>query len=246
MNTSRPGPILVIGASRGLGAATAAAVAAGGRRVVAVARSEVALAALASASPDITPVVGDGRDADLAEKLLATHRPAGVLVGGGVTPVMAPLEEHTWETLSIHWDHDVAIVYNWLHSILNRCDDEVRHVVVISSGAGLFGSPGSGGYAGAKATTRLLTASAADSARRLGRTTTFTSVNPKLTSATDLGAAAIAGYAEIDGRSRDAALARPALFTLDHAGTCLAKLVAQPDTYTEGHYLLDEHGLGAV
>lgn len=246
MTTDRPGPVLVIGASRGLGAAAASAMATSGCRVVAMARSASPLAAFADTSPDITPVVGDGRDTDLAVELLDTHRPTGVLIGGGVTPLMAPLEQHTWETLSIHWDHDVAIVYNWLHSILNHPDDDLRHVVVISSGAGLFGSPGSGGYAGAKATTRLLTASAADSARRLGRTTTFTSVNPKLTSATDLGAAAIAGYAEIDGRSRGDALAQPALFTLDHAGTCLAGLVTRPDTYTDGHYVLGEHGLSAA
>ena len=45
------------------------------------------------ANGDIRPVVGDARYADLATSLLAEHRPSAVLVGGGVTPVMAPLED---------------------------------------------------------------------------------------------------------------------------------------------------------
>ena len=31
---------------------------------------------------------------------------------------MAPLEDHTFETLSRHWEHDVAIAFTWLQAIL--------------------------------------------------------------------------------------------------------------------------------
>lgn len=153
------------------------------------------------------------------------------------------LEDQTWETLSLHWEHDVSIAFTWLHAILNNPTESLDHVVVLSSGAGVFGSPTSGGYAGSKATTRFLTASAADSANRLGRNIKFTSINPKLTSATDIGKAAVAGYAAINGADVDTALAEPPPYTVEHAGNRLAEVLTHPDNYPAGQYLLAEGDL---
>lgn len=239
-------PLIVVGASRGFGAATTKQLAADGHHVVAVARSADRLAALADSSDHIIPATGDGRDAELAVELLARHDPAAILIGGGATPHMAPLEDHTWETLSLNWENDVALVFTWLHTILNNPTDSLEHVVVLSSGAGLFGSPGSGGYAGSKATTRFLATSAADSAKRLGRDIKFTSVNPKLTSDTDTGKAAVAGYAVINGTDADAALAEPPLFTAEHAGRHLANVLTHPDDYPASQYLLAEDDLHQI
>jgi hypothetical protein len=57
----------------------------------------------------------------------------------------------------------------------------------------------SGGYAGAKATVRFITSYAGDESRRAGLGITFVSVLPQLTPATDLGARAVAAYAERQG-----------------------------------------------
>lgn len=65
----------------------------------------------------------------------------------------------------------------------------------ISSGAALRGSPVSGGYAGAKATVRFISAYAADESERAGLGIRFTSLLPQLTPATGFGAAAVAAYA---------------------------------------------------
>lgn len=236
-------PIIVVGASRGFGAATSRQLAANGHHVVAVARDSTHLTELADGNDQVTGVAGDGRDADLAVDLLAGHDPAAVLIGGGATPHMAPLEDHTWDTLSLNWNNDVALAFTWLHAILNNTTAHLEHVVVLSSGAGLFGSPSSGGYAGSKATTRFLTSSAADSATRLSREIKFTTVNPKLTSDTDTGKAALAGYARINDADVDTALAQPPLFTADHAGKHIASLVVGHGTFTADHYLLTEDGL---
>jgi NAD(P)-dependent dehydrogenase (short-subunit alcohol dehydrogenase family) len=59
---------LVTGASRGIGRGIAQALAARGRKVVACARDEQALLALAASSPDITPLALDLADGEAAER----------------------------------------------------------------------------------------------------------------------------------------------------------------------------------
>ena len=85
-----------------------------------------------------------------------------------------------------------------------RCCRPLRpggRVIVVSSGAALHGSPLSGGYAGAKATERFITAYAQDEAQRAGLGITFTTVLPQLTPLTDLGRPAVHAYAARNGQS---------------------------------------------
>ena len=162
MNSETWRTAIVVGASSGFGRETALALSSTGWQVVALARSEDGLRSLVDqADADIVPVVGDARDAELAERLLADHDPTALVIGGGVPPHMAPLHEQTWDSLSLHWESDVAIAFNWLNTSLRHAPPSLDRVVVISSGAALSGSPGSGGYAGAKATTRWLTTASA-------------------------------------------------------------------------------------
>jgi NAD(P)-dependent dehydrogenase (short-subunit alcohol dehydrogenase family) len=77
-------------------------------------------------------------------------------------------------------------------------------VIAISSGAAVNGSPLSGGYAGAKAAVRFISSYAADESKRAGLGINFTSVLPRLTPATDLGAMAVAAYAARSGVEVDA------------------------------------------
>lgn len=229
--------VIVVGASRGFGAATADALTASGYSVVGVARSW----ADSQVGEGVRRIGGDARDADLAQALLLECQPSAIVVGGGAIPHMAPLESQTFDTLSIHWNYDVAIAFTWLKAVLSQPTEPLRTVAVISSGAGLFGSPGSGGYAGAKATTRFLTASAADSAKRLNMSTRFVSVNPKLTSATGVGLAAATGYGAV---ASDGSVSVPdPIYTADHAGKAIAGLVSSPDDYPKATYMLAEGGL---
>ncbi len=239
---------IVVGASSGFGRETARAVSDHGWAVVALARSADGLDSLAAGRRDgggeIVPVVGDGRDAELAAKLLAEHDPTAVLVGGGVAPHMAPLEEQTWETLSRHWESDVAIAFTWLRAVLTTPPPSLRRVVVLSSGAALNGSPGSGGYAGAKSTVRWLTsASAVASATARGLPVSFTCVLPQLTHDTPLGRVGVGGYAELGGGSAAAALEAPVPYTAVDAGRAIAPLLTSDEHDRHATYVLGPQGL---
>jgi NADP-dependent 3-hydroxy acid dehydrogenase YdfG len=115
---------------------------------------------------------------------------------------------------------------------------------VVSSGAALNGSPLSGGYAGAKATVKFVADYAAIESERAGLGIRFVSVLPRLTAATDLGAKAVAAYADRQGVDVEAFInaTGPAL-TAEHVGRSVLELATQP---LDGCYLLAAAGLSAV
>lgn len=82
------------------------------------------------------------------------------------------------------------------------------------SGAALGGSPLSGGYAGAKATQRFITANAQDEAKRDGLGIIFAAVLPRFSPQTGIGRTAIQAYAARSGQSVEPAVP-PVLRSLD-------------------------------
>jgi NAD(P)-dependent dehydrogenase (short-subunit alcohol dehydrogenase family) len=159
---------IVVGASRGLGRGIAEAFAGAGASVVAVARTAAALAELADGAAAIRPEVADAGDATVAGSLLDRYEPEALILVAGASPLMRPLQHQTWETFSVNWHTDVRIAFHWLRETLLKPLRPGSRVVVVSSGAALAGSPLSGGYAGAKATQRFITAYAQDEAMRAG------------------------------------------------------------------------------
>ena len=192
---------VVVGASRGLGRGIAAGFAEAGAPVVAVARTAAALAELGTAYDRITVEVADAADAVVAGTVLDRHAPALLIIAAGASPLMRPLHHHTWDTFSAAWDADVRIAFHWLREALLAPLRPGSRVVVVTSGAALSGSPLSGGYAGAKATQRFITAYAQNEARRAGLDISFTAVLPQLTAATGLGRSVVSAYAARAGRT---------------------------------------------
>ena len=137
----------------------------------------------------------------------------------GAAPQMSPLQEQTWESFSQNWNVDVAQAFHWIRHALQRPLAPGSTVIAVSSGAAINGSPLSGGYAGAKATVRLITGYAALESERAGLGIDFVSVLPALTPTTELGAKAVAAYAERQGVDVDTFVQslRPAL-TADQVG----------------------------
>ena len=235
---------LVVGASRGLGRGIALALDMAGARVVAVARDPAALAELAAAREGIDVEVADATREEAASELIGRYQPDMLILVAGAVPVGLPLHEHTWETFSVHWDADVKIAFGWLKAALLAPLRPGSRIVVISSGAAIFGSPASGGYAGAKATQRFIAAYAAEESRRADLGIAVTAVLPTMTPLGDVGKAGVQAYSARTGKTEDQYLADMGeVLTPELAGSALVDLVlADPGTVAPG-YLLTAGGL---
>jgi NAD(P)-dependent dehydrogenase (short-subunit alcohol dehydrogenase family) len=238
---------LVTGASRGFGRAIAVALAQAGANVAGVARDRAALDELHGQLGDgFTPVAADVTDPVVAGRLIDTCRPRVLVLNAGAAPLSRPLHQHTWETFSSNWETDVQHVFHWTREALLRPLEAGSVVITFSSGAAINGSPLSGGYAGAKAAIRFLTGYAAEESQRASLGIRFTSVLPQLTPATELGAAAVAGYAARAGMDVAAFLEdRGPALTAERVGAEIAALAAG-DGYDNGAYLLTAGGLAPL
>ena len=229
---------LVTGASRGFGRGIAAALAGAGARVVGVARDRRALDDLrAEIGESFTPVAADVADPVVAGELTDRYRPGVVVLNAGATPLPRPVQHQTWETFSRNWDVDVAHTFHWTREALLAPLAPGSTVVTLSSGAAVFGSPLSGGYAGAKAAIRWLTAYAAGESRRAGLGIRFVSLLPQLTPATALGAVFAAAYA---GQGAGGPGGPP--LTPEQAGEAVTGLVTGPGPDQDA-YMLTGAGL---
>jgi len=233
---------VVTGASRGFGRAIATALAHEGAQVAGVARDSARLAELQAALGDgFTPVAADAADPVVAGHLIDQYEPDLLVLAAGAAPLSRPLHEQSWQSFSRIWEVDVQQAFHWSREALLKPLKPGSTVIVFSSGAALFGSPLSGGYAGAKATIRFITQYAADEAQRAGLGIRFVSVLPQLTPETELGAAAVAAYAAREGMDIPAFLAtRGPSLTPEQAAKSVLELAAGTGS---GAYLLAAAGV---
>jgi NAD(P)-dependent dehydrogenase (short-subunit alcohol dehydrogenase family) len=236
---------IVVGASRGLGRGIASAFAEAGNPVVAVSRTSAAFPPPANGAGTIEAEIADAGDATVAGSLLGRYDPKVVILVAGASPHMRPLQQQTWETFSANWQTDVRITFHWLREVLLKPLRPGSRVVVFSSGAALGGSPLSGGYAGAKATQRFITAYAQDEAKRAGLDITFTAILPRFAPATGVGQPAVQAYAARAGKSVEEFLQQVdyRLLTPEIAGSALVELVKADAATLAPAYLLTGAGL---
>src|SRR6185369_17408394 len=114
---------LVIGAGSGVGHATAGALTAAGTRVLAAGRER------------------DATDPAQVAGLIAEADPDLVVVAAGTRPRMAAIDEQSWESFSAPWNVDVRIAFEVGRAALVRPLRPGATVLIVSSGAGLDGSP---------------------------------------------------------------------------------------------------------
>jgi NAD(P)-dependent dehydrogenase (short-subunit alcohol dehydrogenase family) len=212
---------LVIGAGSGVGHATAGALTAAGANVLAAGRER------------------DATDPAQVAALLAEADPDLVVVAAGTRPHMAAIEEQSWESFSTPWNVDVKIAFEVGRAALARPLRPNSTVLIVSSGAGLNGSPLSGGYAGAKRMQMFLAGylqRAAD-ARELG--IRFVALAPRqLLAGTAIGEAAAAAYGADTGESVEAYMQRRFPVPLDPAGVARAILsIASGEEHREATVL---------
>ena len=237
---------LVTGASRGFGRGIATALSRAGAQVVGVARDRGPLEDLrAELGGSFTAVSADAADPVVAGELIDMYRPGVLVLNAGATPLPRPVQHHTWQTFSRNWDIDVQHVFHWTREALLAPLAPGSVVVTLSSGAALRGSPLSGGYAGAKAAIRWLTAYAAGESGREALGIRFVSVLPQLTPATALGGVYVAAYAARQGMDTAAFLeaSGPAL-TAEQAGKAIVDLTGPG--HDQDAYVLTAAGLSPV
>lgn len=197
MNALTGQKIVVTGGSRGLGLGIVEALVARGADVTVVARTPGPLAEL-ERRLGVATIAGDVTDDELAERVITQIEPDVLVLNAGIVMPMAPLHEHSWESFTAAWDHDVKAGFLWMRAALRHL---VRgRVVVMSSGAAVNGSPMSGGYAGAKRMLWLMADYANACAAELDHDLRFQTVLPmQIIGDTGIGDAAAAGYAARKG-----------------------------------------------
>lgn len=235
---------LVTGASRGFGSGIAAALSKAGARVIGVARDHDQLQRLHTELGDsFIPVTADAAGPVTAGQLIDAYRPGILVLNAGAAPLARPLQHHTWQTFSQNWDVDVQHVFRWVREALLTPLDPGSAVITVSSGAALRGSPLSGGYAGAKAAIRFITAYAAGESDRAALDIRFRCVLPQLTPATSLGSAGVAAYAARQGVDVAKYLETTGpILTIDQVGTAITSLITDPG-HDRDAYLLTPSGL---
>jgi NAD(P)-dependent dehydrogenase (short-subunit alcohol dehydrogenase family) len=238
---------IVTGASRGFGRAIAAALSAAGTHVVGVARSSAQLDELRDELGDtFIPVAADVADPNVAGQLIDEHRPQILVLCAGASPTMSPLHEQSWESFSQTWNVDVAQAFHWSRHALRHPLTPGSSVILMSSGAAVNGSPLSGGYAGAKAAVKFIADYAAVESELAGLAISFVSVLPRLTVATQLGARAVAAYADRQGVDVDTFLqAGGPTLTAEQVGRSVLEIVGGKHR-EQGAYLLTAAGLSAL
>lgn len=240
MNDVSRARILVVGASRGLGRGIATAFAEAGGDVVAVARTDPALAG-------VRAEIADAADESTASRLIDQYEPTVLVLVAGAVPVMGDLRAHTWATFSANWDADVKIAFTWLRAALDKPLPPGSRVVVMSSGAALNGSPLSGGYAGAKAAQRFIAQYAQSDSARAGLGITITTIMPRITPFGEVGRQGVRAYAELSGQSEEDFVAQlGTLTTPSIAGSAVLEVVRADPSSIAPAYVLTGDGLQPV
>jgi NAD(P)-dependent dehydrogenase (short-subunit alcohol dehydrogenase family) len=201
------GSAIVVGGGSGVGRATALALAAGGTRVWVTGRDRARLErvrAEAAGPGEVIPRAFDAIDAAAMERVIDEADPDLIVVAAGVHARLALIHEQTWESFSEPWNADLKIAFQIGQTALRRPLKPGALVVFVSSGAGLGGSPLSGGYAGAKRMQMFLAGYLQRSAQVLGRDVRFVAVVPKqLIAGTDLAGTVADAYAALGGITRE-------------------------------------------
>jgi hypothetical protein len=120
-------------------------------------------------------------------------------------------------------------------------------VVVFGSGAALFGSPLSGGYAGAKSMNAFIAEYATGIASRAKRPIRFHCLIPPMSPHTEFGAAAARAYAQMAGQSlEDFVKQLPSPPTPADVGAAVVALHQHPEKWNQVSYRVSANGLAPV
>ncbi len=239
--------MVVIGGSRGVGRRIVELGMREGARVLAVARQEARLRQLALEVAGVEALSLDAADEDAPARVFDVLRPDILVVSAGAFPPARPLHEQSWPEFAVNWESDVKIAFHFLKASLSRPLPAGTSIILIASGAGLAGSPISGGYAGAKRTQLFMANYSQKESDRLGLGLRFMALAPRIMPDSELGKHAVAGYSRYLGISAAdfvQSMASPPS-ALDVAAAVVA-LAANPEPSKGKAFVVSGKGLEAV
>jgi NAD(P)-dependent dehydrogenase (short-subunit alcohol dehydrogenase family) len=192
--------VVVLGASRGIGREIVRRAHAAQASALAVARGRQGLDRLARELTGVRTLALDASLPGSAQQVFEVMPPDVLVICGGAIPATAPLQELSWAQFAAPWEADVRMSFLFCGHVLRTPLAPGSMVILISSGAGLGGSPISGGYAGAKRMQMFIATYCQKESSRLGLGIRFTAVVPmRIMPETELGETAVKGYAHYLG-----------------------------------------------
>lgn len=200
LGTLRGKKVVVLGASRGVGREIARHAFMEGACVLAVARGSDDLQRLADEMTGIQTLALDAATDHAPSRVFDTLCPDLMVICGGAIPTPRPVHELSWDQFATAWQTDVKMSFLFCGHALRTPLAQGSTVILISSGAGISGSPISGGYAGAKRMQMFLASYCQKESARLRLGIRFAALVPmRLMPETDLGKVAVEGYAHYLG-----------------------------------------------
>jgi NAD(P)-dependent dehydrogenase (short-subunit alcohol dehydrogenase family) len=191
---------VVLGASRGIGREIVRRAHAEQASVLAVARGRQSLEKLGEELTGARTLALDASHPEAPRRLFEAMLPDVLVVCGGAIPAPAPLQELSWEEFTAAWETDVRMSFQFCGHALRTPLAPGSTVILVSSGAGIGGSPISGGYAGSKRMQMFMAAYCQKESARLGLGIRFTALVPmRIMPETELGETAVKGYARYLG-----------------------------------------------
>ena len=226
---------VVTGGTRGLGLGIVESLAARGAEVTAVGRDAARTAAASAAGA--TTLIGDASDPAFIDRTIAEVRPSILILNAGAVPVMAALDEQTWESFGVVWENDVKGGFVGIQAALKEPLSPGSRVLIASSGAAIIGAPLSGSYAGAKRMLWFMAQYANEIAGERNLGITFQVLAPmQMIGKTELVQTVAGCYAKRVGMDIDAFLAgryqKPPLSSREY-GEYVATILTDP-AYTSG------------
>lgn len=192
--------VVVLGASRGVGREIVQRASAEGAQVLAVARQERGLAELAKTTRGVETLALDAATEAAPREVFRKTMPDVLVICGGATPPVRPMPELTWAEFGVNWEVDAKMAFLFCREALLAPLAAGSVVVIVSSGAGLGGSPISGGYAGAKRMQMFVARYCQAESDRRELSIRFVALVPsRIMPETGLGRAAVNGYAQYLG-----------------------------------------------
>jgi NAD(P)-dependent dehydrogenase (short-subunit alcohol dehydrogenase family) len=247
MNPLAGKKMVVVGGSRGVGRKIAEAGVSNGARVLVIARQETSLRQLAHEVPGTEILALDATDEGTPASVFDTLTPDILVVCGGAFPPAGPIQQLSWQEFSTNWESDAKIAFLFCRAALSRPLSAGSHVVVISSGAALAGSPNSGGYAGAKRTQIFIADYSQKESDRLGLGLRFTALAPRMMPDTELGKHAVTGYSRYLGiPEADFVKSMESPPKATHVASGVIEVVTNPDRSKGQVFVVSGKGLEMV